>query len=163
MAIYPPSTPKVTEQIPSGAQLLTGAAAIRRGVQRMLAMQDMASLPEFPLGNGRRADLVVISRDGDISIIEIKSCRADFTADRKWRDYLDYCDTCSFAVDADFPLDLLPSETGIIRADAYGAEIVRQAEPHRLTAARRKAMLIAIARTSASRHHALLDPTFTIG
>ena len=34
---------------------------------------------------------------------EIKSSLEDFRTDRKWRDYLDYCDSFFFAVAEDFP------------------------------------------------------------
>ncbi len=51
-----------------------------------------SSITELPLVNGRRADIVSVAPDGGICIVEVKSCVADFRADRKWLDYLDYCD-----------------------------------------------------------------------
>jgi hypothetical protein len=68
---------------------IRAADAILRGVGRALADADHALLAELPLGNGRRADLVAIDRTGMISLVEIKSCRADFLTDRKWYQYLD--------------------------------------------------------------------------
>jgi hypothetical protein len=139
-------------------ELVIGAADILRGVGRTLAEADHAVLAELPLGNGRRADLVAVDRAGTISLIEIKSCRADFVSDRKWYAYLDYCDRFYFAVASDFPHHLLPSDAGLILADRFGGEIVRSA-PHRpLAPARRKAMLIRFGRAAASRLHGLLDP-----
>jgi hypothetical protein len=134
-----------------------GAADILRGVGRALAEADHAVLAELPLGNGRRADLVAIDRAGAISLIEIKSCRADFMSDRKWHAYPEYCDRFYFAVASDFPHHLLPPDAGLILADRFGGEIVRAA-PHRpLAPARRKAMLIRFGRAAASRLHGLLD------
>ena len=68
-----------------------GAADILRGVARALGAGDQAVLTEMPLANGRRADLMALDRAGLITLVEIKSSRADFLADRKWRGYLDFC------------------------------------------------------------------------
>jgi hypothetical protein len=74
----------------------TGACDIWRGVARALIENDHAVLAEVPLCKGRRADAVAIDRAGMISLVEIKSCRADFLSDSKWYDYLDYCDRFYF-------------------------------------------------------------------
>ncbi len=135
-----------------------GAADILRGVARALAAADQAVVAELPLGNGRRADLAALDRTGLITLIEVKASRADFLADRKWRAYLDHCDRFYFAVADGFPLELLPPAEGLIRADRYAAEILREAPRRTLVAARRKALLIRFARASAGRLQALLDP-----
>jgi hypothetical protein len=137
---------------------ITGADDILRGVGRALADADHAVLAELPLGNGRRADLVAIDRTGMISLVEIKSCRADFLTDRKWYQYLDYCDRFYFAVASDFPRHLLPADSGLIVADPFGGEIVRDAPIRALGPARRKAILIRFGRAAAGRLQALLDP-----
>jgi len=135
----------------------TIAAGIWRGVARRLVDEGQAVLAELPLGNGRRADLAAIDRSGLITIVEIKSCRADFVADRKWYAYLDFCDRFHFAVGSGFPLDLLPPDEGLILADRFGGEIVREATLRALSAARRKAMLLRFARAAAQRLHFILD------
>jgi hypothetical protein len=137
---------------------LAAADDIRRGVGRALSEADHAVIAELPLGNGRRADLAAIDRAGTISLVEIKSCRADFIADRKWQEYLACCDRFYFAIASDFPRDLLPAHAGLIVADRFGGEIVREAPILGLSPARRKAMLIRFGRAAASRLHALLDP-----
>jgi hypothetical protein len=71
---------------------------------------------------------------------------------------LDYCDRFCFAVGSDFPLGLLPPEEGLILADRFGGEIVREARLRTLSAARRKAMLVRFGRVAAGRLHGLLDP-----
>jgi hypothetical protein len=136
----------------------SGAGEIVRGVARALAAADQAVMAEVPLANGRRADLVALDRGGTITLIEVKASRADFVADRKWQDYLDYCDRFDFAVAAGFPLELLPPDEGLILADRFAGEILRAARIRCLSAPRRKAMLIRIARASAGRLQALLDP-----
>jgi len=134
------------------------ACDLRRGVGRALSDADHAVVAELPLGNGRRADVAAIDHAGEITLVEVKSCRADFRSDRKWHEYLAYCDRFYFAVGRDFPLDLLPSDEGLIVADRFGAEIVREARLRALSAARRKAMLIRFGRAAASRLRASVDP-----
>lgn len=145
---------------PSAAPAADGldATGVTRGVARMLVDRDLMVLAELPLANGRRADLVALDRTGRITLVEVKSCRADFRADRKWRDYLDYGDRFYFAVAAGFPTAILPAEAGLVVADGFTAEIVREAPLRPLGPARRKAVLIRFGRVAAARLHGLLDP-----
>ena len=112
---------------------------------------DFATLPELVLATGRRADVAALHRTGLIWIIEIKSSVQDFRTDSKWHEYRDYCDAFFFAVPPDLPRDILPEDTGLIVADAYGAEILREAPEHRLPAARRKAVTLRFARAASGR------------
>ena len=134
------------------------AEDIRRGTMRLLAELEAPAIAEFALRGGRRLDLMALARDGSFTAIEIKSSRRDFLSDRKWRDYLPHADRLFFAVAADFPLDLLPTETGLIIADRFEAQILRPAPTHALPAARRKALTLRFARTAAARLMGLADP-----
>ena len=126
-------------------------AILTRGVMRLFLELGMSPLAEFKLANGRRADVAGVDRAGKITIAEIKSCQADFDADKKWPDYLDYCDRYYFAVDPQFPADILPAGEGLILADAYGAAIKRPSIERSLVAARRKAVTLRFARQAALR------------
>ena len=97
------------------------AQRLARGICRALSALGYGALTEFPLNNGRRVDVIAVSGGGDIVIVEIKTSTADFRADRKWSEYLDYCDAFYFAVPASFPVALLPEDCGLIIADDYGA------------------------------------------
>ena len=70
--------------------------------------------------------MVALSSGGDIMIVEIKSCLLDYRTDGKWQDYLPFCDRLYFAVAADFPCEVIPDEAGLMLADRYGAELVRE-------------------------------------
>ena len=70
--------------------------------------------------------------DGCFTCIEVKSGPRDFLTDDKWPEYRDYADALYFAVDADFPLDLLPAEPGLIVAAGLEAELLREAPRHPL-------------------------------
>ena len=134
------------------------ARAILRGTQRLLKSLNFESLSEVSLGNGRRADVLALARDGRVWIVEIKSSIADFRTDQKWHEYRDYCDGLLFAVAPDFPVEILPADTGLILADAYGGELVRDAPSHPISPARRKVLTLSFARTAAMRLLSQLDP-----
>ena len=134
------------------------ALAIQRGAARALRALGFGVLPEISLRSGRRADLVAVDEAGTILIIEIKSSIEDFRSDQKWPEYRDYCDRLYFAVAPDFPLGILPDDVGLLLADRFGGEVVREAPTHVLPAARRKAMLIRIARVGGMRWQAGADP-----
>jgi hypothetical protein len=138
------------------------ALAVARGAGRVLLALGLASIAEVPLPNGRRADLVALSPAGDVCIVEVKSSVNDFRSDLKWPEYRDYCDRLLFAVAPDFPREILPDDVGLIVADRYGGELLRAAPEHRLTAPRRKLMLLRLARHGALRLQALADPELKI-
>lgn len=129
-----------------------------RGVGRLMRALGFASLNELPLPNGRRADVVGLSPSGDIWIVEVKSSIEDFRVDNKWPEYRDFSDALFFAVAPAFPVEILPSDTGLILADRYGGEIVRPAPELRLAAARRKAMTLRFARAAALTLQSVSDP-----
>jgi hypothetical protein len=118
----------------------------------------VASLVEVVPQRGLRVDVMGLGPKGEIRIIECKSSRADFMSDGKWHRYLDWCDRFFWAVGADFPQEVLPPNTGIIIADAYGAETLRAAPLDPLAPARRKALLRNFAATAANRLQMLTDP-----
>jgi len=131
---------------------------LARGVARAFAQYGWTSLMEFRLRTGRRVDVIALAPDGVITVVEVKSSTADFRSDQKWWDYLEFCDRFFFAVPAEFPQELLPEDCGLIVADAYGAEILREAPLEKLPAARRKAMTLKFARTAAQRLLGHEDP-----
>ena len=131
---------------------------LARGVARHFESLGFAALFEFVPDRGLRVDVIGLGPKGEIWVVECKSSRADYMADSKWQGYLDWCDRFFWAVDAEFPTDLLPEETGLIIADAYDAEILRMGPETKLAPARRKAMTLRLARTGAERLRRLLDP-----
>lgn len=127
------------------------AMLVRRGVQRLLTSMGAHVLPELSLATGRRADLVALTRSGDIWIIEIKSSVEDFRVDRKWPEYRLHSDRFFFATHPEVPAEIFPEECGFILSDGYGAEILREAPEHRMAAATRRAVTMRFARAGAAR------------
>lgn len=153
---------EATQAVPADARQSETALMIVRGVRRLLRTRGFSSLTELPLTHGRRADVIAVNQDGEVLIVEVKSCAADFRADRKWRDYVACCDRLYFAISERTPQDLMPLEAGLIVADPYGAEILREAELRRMPPASRRALLLRFAVAAADRLHRLADPAATL-
>ena len=86
---------------------------------------------------------------GEIWIVEVKSCLADFRSDRKWQAYIEWCDKCLFAVGPDFPENVIPPETGLIIADPYEGILAREPVRLALPPIRRKALTLQFVRLAA--------------
>ncbi len=142
---------------PDGRQSPT-AAAVQRGTGRMLLSAGFTSISELSLANGRRADLIAINARGEIWIVEIKSSPADYLSDHKWHDYMAYCDRFYFAIPPEMDPGLIDETAGLMIADAWGAEIVREASEAKLSGARRKAVTLLLARSASLRLQTTIDP-----
>ena len=155
----PPDSPACFDDLPLAAR------DVARGVTRLFFRAESYALCEVPLPNGRRADLMALCPRGQLTIVEIKVSRADLLGDQKWPDYLDYCDHFYWAVPAGFALDPFdgdchgPDCAGLIVADRYDAEVIREAPVRPLAAARRKAETLRFARRAARRLAGDLDPS----
>ncbi|WP_303794217.1 MmcB family DNA repair protein [Sandarakinorhabdus limnophila] len=140
------------------------ATDVLRGTCRWLLRAGVNPLAEVPLSGGRRADILGVDAAGRLTLVEIKISLADLRGDRKWPDYLDHCDRFFWAVPAGLPTGDLntpafrPEQTGLIVADRFDAEAVREAPWRPLNPARRKAITLALARRAAHRWLGLVDP-----
>ncbi len=136
--------------------------SVTRGSRILMRSLGHAVLGEFPLSNGRRADLVALGRDGSIRIVEVKSSLADFRADGKWRHYRPFCDRFYFAIPLalaeSLDAGIFPLEAGLIVADAHGAAIERESPVEAMTPAARRALLVRFGALAATRLHAALHP-----
>ena len=131
---------------------------IARGVMRHFAQIGLPSLSEFSPTKGLRVDIITLGMPNEIWIVECKSGQSDFKSDKKWQNYLDWCDRYFWAVDANFPINILPPDTGIIIADAYDASILREAPINKLPPARQKKIIKSIAASACNRLLNLTDP-----
>ncbi|HEY1879834.1 MAG TPA: DNA repair putative endonuclease MmcB [Caulobacteraceae bacterium] len=139
---------EVVELVLSRPETTSG---VTRGAARVVTALGFAPLLEVVLPNGRRADIMAISPRGRIAIVEVKSGLEDFRADRKWGDYLPFCDHFYFAVATEFPVAVLPDEPGLIVADSFDGAVMREPPESLLAPARRKALTLAFARLAAFR------------
>ena len=145
------------------ARALQPGRVLARGVCRHMRSLDFVCVEELAPTRGLRVDVMALGPKGEIWVIECKSSRVDFQSDHKWQGYLEWCDRFFWAVDGDFPTEILPADTGLIVADAYDGEILRMGPETKLAPARRKVMTQKFARTAAQRLQALRDPKPVFG
>jgi hypothetical protein len=150
-------------ELPVDGRQSETALAVARGTARLLHAHGFSVVSELSLPSGRRADLVALDAGGEVWIVEIKSSVADFRADQKWQDYRAHCDRLFFATSLDVPCEIFPPDTGLIVADAFGAEFKCHAPEHKLPAPTRKSMMLLFARAAAQRLQSLADPTGPYG
>ena len=93
-----------------------------------------------------------------IWIVEIKSSLIDFQVDQKWPHYKDFCDRFFFAKPPELDPDIFPASEGLMVGDGHDAAILRMAGEEPLPGARRKAVMLKLARLGADRIHTLMDP-----
>lgn len=156
--MVPDLAPSPAPVSPPLAPLPKPGQILARGVCRHLLTLDFVTVEEFCPAPGLRMDVLALGPKGELWVIECKSGRADYLSDHKWQGYLEFADRFFWAVDQDFPTDLLPPETGLMLADGYDAEILRLGPSVPLAGARRKAMMQKFARHAALRWHAARDP-----
>ena len=137
-----------------------GAAtqALTRGVCRLFDEMGLGTVTEFPLPNSRRVDVIALDGAGEFAIVEVKSTPADFRADRKWLEYLPFCERFYFAVPDRFPAGILPEACGLIVADRFGAAIRRPAPVNAVNAARKRRQLLRFALIASERLQRVCDP-----
>jgi hypothetical protein len=134
------------------------AQRLARGIARSLTARGFATLTEFMLLSGRRVDVIAVNGAGQTIIVEIKSSVADYRADQKWTEYLEFCDVFYFAVPVDFPREILPEDCGLMVADDYGAEVIREAPALVMNGSRRRAQTLRLALTAMQRLGRMNDP-----
>lgn len=126
---------------------------------RLLREQyDMACYAEVTLRSGRRADILAVGAKGEIWIVEIKSSLIDFQVDKKWHEYREFSDRFFFAKPPELDAAIFPETEGLIVADGHDGAILRPSPDTPLAPARRKALMLKLARLGADRIHALMDP-----
>jgi hypothetical protein len=148
-------------ELPPIVDLRQSATALRvqRGVMRLLRETlDMCCYAEVPLRNGRRADVLGVGPKGEVWIVEIKSSLIDFQVDKKWPEYREFSDNFFFAKPPELDGAIFPESEGLIVADGHDGAILRDSPNTPLNPARRKTLMLKLARLGADRIHLLMDP-----
>jgi hypothetical protein len=140
---------QVNSRAGSDAQQVTDR--VTRGVCRMLTELGYETLREFRVGTNRRVDVIGLNSEGEFVIVEVKSSAADYRSDRKWHEYLDFCEKFYFAVPEDFPENLLPEDCGLMVADGFGGVVRRQSSKGSMNGNRKRSQLVRFALTAGSR------------
>lgn len=66
---------------------------------------------EVTLSNGKRVDVAAFNDKREIIFVEVKASEKDFQSDKKWKEYLPYCDKFYFFGDWSFVPDCIDDKT----------------------------------------------------
>ena len=86
------------------------------GVRALFYDLGYCSIAEMRLSSGRRVDVIGLDRHGRFAVAEIKTNPVELRSDQKWPEYLIFCDVFYFATPVNFPIEIVPNETGLIIA-----------------------------------------------
>ncbi len=78
----------------------------------------------------QRADFMAIGKDLQTIIVETKSCLADFTSDKKWESYLNFCNKFYFAAAPDVALKIVDRLAAMEGVAKYVGVFSISLDPH---------------------------------
>ena len=139
------------------------AKALVLGVQALFYDLGYCSITEMRLSSGRRVDVIGLDRRGRFAVAEIKTSPTDLRSDKKWAGYLAFCDVFYFDIPVNFPIEIVPNETGVIVADQFGGEILRPSQQHTMPMGRRNRQIMQFARTAGTRLRKYDRPSGVLG
>ena len=139
------------------------AKALVLGVQALFYDLGYCSITEMRLSSGRRVDVIGLDRRGRFAVAEIKTSPTDLRSDKKWPEYLAFCDGFYFAIPVNFPIEIVPNETGLIVADQLGGEVLRPSQQHPMPLGRRNRQIMQFARTAGTRLRKYDRPSGVLG
>ena len=70
---------------------------ILQKTMRYLSLKGYKVLSEFALPNKKRVDIIALNLKKEIIIVEVKSNKHGIKLDKKWKNYLNYCNYFYFA------------------------------------------------------------------
>lgn len=90
---------------------------------------DTVVFKEVKLNDKLRCDIMAISYDETVTIMELKTCKEDFKHDNKWDKYLDYCDYFYFfCPDNVISVNDIGDKAGLIYLTDNGFKIIRESK-----------------------------------
>ena len=75
----------------------TKSRLILQNTMRFLSNKGYKVISEFALPNKKRVDIIGINLKKEIVIVEVKSNKNGIKLDKKWKNYLNYCNYFYFA------------------------------------------------------------------
>ena len=127
---------------------------------QFLSLKGYKVLSEFALPNKKRVDIIAINLKKEIIIVEVKSNKKSITYDKKWKNYLNYCNYFYFAC-SDKLKDLNFSKNiGVIQNNTKSIKIIKKSYYKKLPENKKNKLIFKIALSAASKFHRLIDPEF---
>ena len=132
---------------------------IMLNTMRFLSTKGYKVLTEFALPNKKRVDIIGINLKKEIVIVEVKSNKNGVKLDKKWKNYLNYCNYFYFACSEKINFNL-SKDIGIIQNNSNKTQITKEPKYKKLPENKKNKLIFKIALSAASKFHRLIDPEF---
>ena len=132
---------------------------ILQNTMRFLSTKGYRVLSEFALPNKKRVDIIGINLKKEIVIVEVKSNKNGIKLDKKWKNYLNYCNYFYFACSEKLNLNF-SENIGIIRNNCNKIEITKEPKYKKLPENKKNKLIFKISLSAISKFHRLIDPEY---
>ena len=133
---------------------------ILQKTMRFLSLKGYKVLSEFALPNKKRVDIIAINLKKEIIIVEVKSNKRSLKYDKKWKNYLNYCNYFYFACNDNLKDFDFAENIGVIQNNSNNTKIIRKSKYKKLSENKKKQLIFKIALSAISKFHRLIDPEF---
>ena len=133
---------------------------ILQKTMQFLSLKGYKVLSEFALPNKKRVDIIAINLKKKIIIVEVKSNKKNLKYDKKWKNYLNYCNYFYFACNDKLKDSEFSENIGIIQNNSNNIKIIRKSKYQKISENKKKQLIFKIALSAASKFHRLIDPGF---
>ena len=132
---------------------------IMLNTMRFLSTKGYKVLTEFALPNKKRVDIIGINLKKEIVIVEVKSNKIGVKLDKKWKNYLNYCNYFYFACSEKINFNL-SKDIGIIKYNSNKIQITKEPKYKKLPENKKNKLIFKIALSSISKFLRLIDPEY---
>ena len=133
---------------------------ILQKTMQFLSLKGYKVLSEFALPNKKRVDIIAINSKKKIIIVEVKSNRNDIKNDKKWKNYLNYCNYFYFAFNDGITNSNFSKNVGVIQNCKNGIKILKTSKYKKIAPKKKNTLIFKIALSATSKFHRLIDPEF---
>ena len=133
---------------------------ILQKTMRFLSLKGYKVLSEFALPNKKRVDIIGINLKKEIIIVEVKSNKNGIKLDKKWKNYLNYCNYFYFACNDKLKDFNFSKNIGVIEKNSNDIKITKKSKYKKIPQKRKNTLILKIALSATSKFHRLIDPKF---
>ena len=133
---------------------------ILQKTMQFLSLKGYKVLSEFALPNKKRVDIIAINLKKKIIIVEVKSNKKSLKYDKKWKNYVNYCNYFYFACNDKLKDFNFSENIGVIQNNSNNIKIIRKSKYKKLSENKKKQLIFKIALSATSKFHRLIDPEF---
>ena len=133
---------------------------ILQKTMRFLSLKGYKVLSEFALPNKKRVDIIALNLKKEIIIVEVKSNKNGVRLDKKWKNYLNYCNYFYFACNDKLKNFNFSKNIGVIQKKFNAIKIIKKSKYKKLSQKKKNTLIFKIALSATSKFYRLINPEF---